>query len=140
MVWDCISVSSFRIIYFLTKSINAAVYQDVLDYFLIPYIEDKFGDNEFIFQHNLASLYAVKYTKEWFKEKRILVLYWPANSLDVNPIENPLEEIKKILSIKSLRITQVWALVSPEICRDWIDPFQEQIKKIANAIGVTTKY
>ena len=34
----------------LKRSINTAVSQDVLDHFLILYIEDKLEDNEFIAQ------------------------------------------------------------------------------------------
>ena len=40
----------------LKRSINIAVYQDVIDYFLLLYIEDTFGNNEFIFQRDLAPL------------------------------------------------------------------------------------
>ena len=49
MVWGYMSATDVRKICFLKRLINAAVYQDVLDHFLIPYIEDKFWDFEFIF-------------------------------------------------------------------------------------------
>lgn len=43
----------------------------LLDHFLIPYIEDKFADNEFMFQYELAPPHTVKSTKACFREKRI---------------------------------------------------------------------
>ena len=50
MVWGYISAAAgIRKISFLKRSINAAVYHDILDNFLILYIEDNFADNEFIF-------------------------------------------------------------------------------------------
>ena len=55
MVWGRMSPNGVGKIDFLKWSINAAVYQDVHDHFLIPYIENKFGDNELIFQHDLAN-------------------------------------------------------------------------------------
>ena len=62
-----------RKICFLKRLINVPVYQDVLDYFLILCK----GNNECIFQHDLASLHSAKSTKELFREK-IPVLDSPA--------------------------------------------------------------
>ena len=88
MVWGCMFATGVGKICFLKRLINAAIYHDALDYFLIIYIEDKFGNKEFIFQHDLAPPQTVKSTKEWFMEKKIPVLDWPTNSPDTNPIEN----------------------------------------------------
>ena len=54
------STTSIGKISFLKRSINVAVYQDVLDHFLIPYIED----NEFILQPDLASPRSEIYKKK----------------------------------------------------------------------------
>lgn len=57
-------VTCFRKICFLKRLFNnTAVYQDVLDYFFILYIENKFGDNEYIFQYYFAPFYAATSTK-----------------------------------------------------------------------------
>ena len=74
MAWGCMSATSVGNICFLRNLINGAVYQDVLDHFLVPYTEVKFGNNEFIFQHDLAPLHTAQSIKEWFREKRILFL------------------------------------------------------------------
>ena len=47
-------------------------------HFLFPYIKDKFWNSGFIFQHNLAPSYTIKFSKKWFREKRISVLDWAA--------------------------------------------------------------
>ena len=52
MAWGCMFATSIRKICFLYESINAAIYQDVLNHFLLPYIEDKFGYNKLIFEHD----------------------------------------------------------------------------------------
>ena len=48
LVWGCISVAEVDQLYFLKTTVYAAVYQDILDHFLIPYIEDKFEDGDFV--------------------------------------------------------------------------------------------
>ena len=50
MVLGYMSITTARKICFFKRSMNAAAYQDARDHFLIPFIENKFGDNELIFQ------------------------------------------------------------------------------------------
>ena len=88
IAWGRMSTVCVRKICFLKRLINAAVYREALDHFLIPYIKRKFGNNEFIFQHGLALLSTEESTKEWFREKTISVLDRPEDSLGANPKEN----------------------------------------------------
>ncbi len=47
-----------------------------------------YGDADFIFQQNLAPAHTAKGTKSWFNDHGVNGLVWPANSTDLNPIEN----------------------------------------------------
>ena len=81
----------------LEKIDNAAVYKDVLNHFLVPYIKDKFGDNEFIFQYDLTLLLK----KNSSGRRRYLFLIGQQIAqiqIFKKFMENPQEEI---LSIKS---------------------------------------
>ena len=66
-ICHCFGVASLPLV--LKRSTNVAV-----NYLVIPYIEEKFGDIEFIFQLDLAPLNTVKSTKQQFREKRIPIL------------------------------------------------------------------
>ncbi len=74
-------------LYFLRSKVNTAVYQDVLEHFMLPAADQLYGDADFIFQQDLAPAHSVKATSTWFKDHGIPVLNWPANTLDLNPID-----------------------------------------------------
>ncbi len=47
-----------------------------------------FKDTDFIFQQDLAPAHTAKSTKSWLNDHGVGVLDWPANSPDLNPIDN----------------------------------------------------
>ncbi len=73
---------------FSEVQVNTAVYQEVLEHFMLPAADQLYGDLDFIFQQDLAPAHSAKATSTWFKDHGIPVLNWPANSPDLNPIEN----------------------------------------------------
>ncbi len=59
-----------------------------LEHFMLPSADQLFKDADFIFQQDLAPARVAKSTKSWLNEHGVGVLDWPANSPDMNPIEN----------------------------------------------------
>ncbi len=59
-----------------------------LEHFMLPSADKLYGDADFIFQQDLAPAHTAKGTKSWFNDHGVTVLDWPANSPDLNPIEN----------------------------------------------------
>ena len=49
MVWGAMSSAGVSDLCFLKSSVNATVYQDILEYFMVPAADQLFGDNEFIY-------------------------------------------------------------------------------------------
>ncbi len=72
---------------FLKSTVNAAIYQEILEHFMLPSADKLYGDADFIFQQDLAPAHTAKGTKSWFNDHGVTVLDWPANSPDLNPIE-----------------------------------------------------
>uniref|UniRef100_A0A3Q2DHT3 Phosphatase tensin-type domain-containing protein n=1 Tax=Cyprinodon variegatus TaxID=28743 RepID=A0A3Q2DHT3_CYPVA len=62
---------------------------------MLPAADQLFGDADFIFQQDLAPAHSAKATSTWLKDHGIPVLNWPANSPDLNPIENLWGIVKK---------------------------------------------
>ncbi len=48
---------------FLKSTVNAAIYQEILEHFMLPSADKLYGDADFIFQQDLAPAHTVKGTK-----------------------------------------------------------------------------
>ncbi len=88
MIWAAMSSAGVGPLCFLKSTVNAAIYQDILEHFMLPSADKLHEDADFIFQQDLAPAHTAKGTKSWFNDHGVTVLDWPANSPDLNPIEN----------------------------------------------------
>ncbi len=88
MIWVAMSSAGVGPLCFLKSTVNTAIYQDILEHFMLPSADQLFKDAAFIFQQDLAPAHTAKGTKSMFKDHSVTVLDWPANSPDLNPIEN----------------------------------------------------
>ncbi len=73
---------------FLKTNVTAPVYQYIFEHFRLASADQLFKDADFIFQQDLAPAHTAKSTKSWLNDHGVGVLDWPANSQDLNPIEN----------------------------------------------------
>ncbi len=88
MIWAAMSSSGVGPLCFLKSTVNAAIYQDILEHFMLPSADKRYRDADFIFQQDLAPAHSAKGTKSWFNDHGFTVLDWPANSPDMNPVDN----------------------------------------------------
>ncbi len=88
MIWGAMSSAGVGPLCFLKANVTAPVYQEILEHFELPSADQLFKDADFIFQQNLAPAHTAKSTKSWLNDHGVGVLDWPANSPDLNPIEN----------------------------------------------------
>lgn len=67
MVWGAMSFAGVGPLCFLWSKFNTAVYQEVLDHFMLPAADQRqrYGDADFIFLHNLAPAHSAIYGLLW---------------------------------------------------------------------------
>uniref|UniRef100_A0A8C5FVX7 Transposase n=1 Tax=Gadus morhua TaxID=8049 RepID=A0A8C5FVX7_GADMO len=148
MVWGAMSSAAVGPLCFLRSRVNAAVYQEVLEHFMLPATDQLYGGDDFIFQHDLAPAHSAKSTSTWFKDHGIPLLDWPANSPDLNPIENLWGIVKRKMrdarpnNAEELKATikATWALITPEECNRLVDSMPRRIAAAIQAKGAATKY
>ncbi|XP_057203514.1 ER membrane protein complex subunit 8 isoform X3 [Triplophysa rosa] len=101
-----------------------------------------------LYHQDLAPAHSAKATSTWFKDHGIPVLNWPANSPDLNPIENLWGIVKRKMryarpnNAEELKATirATWALITPEQCHRLIDSMPRRIAAVIQAKGAPTKY
>ncbi len=107
-----------------------------------------FKDADLIFQQDLAPAHTAKSTKSWFNDHGVTVLDWPANSPDLNPIENLWGIVKRKMrdtrpnNADELKATvkETWASIPPQQCHKLITSMPRRIEAVIKAKGAPTKY
>uniref|UniRef100_A0A8C2CQ57 non-specific serine/threonine protein kinase n=1 Tax=Cyprinus carpio TaxID=7962 RepID=A0A8C2CQ57_CYPCA len=123
---------------FIKGRVNAASYQEILEHFMLPSAEKLYGDEDFVFQHDLAPAHSAKTTGKWFTDHGITVLNCPANSPDLNPIENLWDIVKRKLrdarpnTLDELKaaLEASWASITPQQCHRLIASMPRRIEPI----------
>ncbi len=143
MIWATMSSAGVGPLCFLKSTVNAAIYQDILEHFMLPSADKLYGDADFIFQQDLAPAHTAKGTKSWFNDHGVTVLDWPANSPDLNLMENLWvwsrgrwdTRPNKADDLKAA-IKATWASITPEQCHRLIASMPRRIDAIIHAKGV----
>ena len=116
---------------------------------LLPTIQEQFGDEQCLFQHDGAPCHMAKVKTKWFGEQNINILGpWPGNSPDLNPIENLWSILKRWVDkqkptnsdkLQTL-IMQEWAAISQDVAQNVIDSMPRRIAEVLKKKGKHCKY
>ena len=105
-----------------------------------------------MFQQDNDPKHSSNLATQWFQDNNIEVMVWPAQSPDLNPIENLWEELKKVLrkypkppkGVHELwdRVVEEWNKnkIPPKICQNLIESMPRRIEAVIKAKGGHTKY
>lgn len=127
--------------------ITAATYQE----HTIPVIDAYLREHpELIFMHDLAPAHNAKSTKADLTSRHIILLTWPANSPDLNPIEGLWQRIKEEIYKANPRLRgteelnnflyRVWSKQAHETICKLIDSMPQRIEAVIAAQGGHTKW
>jgi hypothetical protein len=134
-------------------TVNAEVYTELLQEFMLGSSTLCFKTKKFIFQQDNARPHTAKATKAWLAKHKIELLPWPANSPDMNPIEHMWWKIKSIIRAKPIasNVKELWKLCLEAIDWCWspegveyahklVDSMPERVAALVRARGGYTRY
>jgi transposase len=107
---------------------TADTYVGTLRHHLLPFIETL--PDELIYQLDNARIHTAKKTQEWFAQQAFIVMEWPPNAPDMNPIEHLCRCLKAALHRTYPDTVILWG--GPETVREVLE---ERLKEIWADLG-----
>ncbi|CAG8725798.1 2526_t:CDS:1, partial [Acaulospora colombiana] len=140
IVWGCMSMQGVGRMSNIDGIMYSEDYVDILDDKLLPTVTDHgLRRGGYIFQQDNDPKHTSRMAKEWFKDHRVTVLDWPANSPDLNPIEhlwvylkqqlNNYERFPTSMHELNQRIEAEWNKIPREECIKLIESLPRRIQQ-----------
>lgn len=147
MVWACFSFYGVGPIYRIKKIMDQHLYVQILEEIMLPYAEEEMP-LIWVFQQDNDPKHTSKLAKQWFLANRVNVMEWPAQSPDLNPIENLWCDVKKAVSCCKptnnndlwAAVQQSWMSISVERCENLVNSMQRRCAAVISNKGHATKY
>ncbi len=148
MIWAAMSSAGIGPLSFLKSTVNAAIYQEILEHLHASFCWQALWRCWFHFPAGLGTCPHCQGTKSWFNDHGVTVLDWPANSPDLNPIENLWSIVKRKMrdtrpnNADDMKATvkETWASIPPQQCHKLITSMPRWIEAVIKAKGAPTKY
>ena len=147
MVWGSISAEGVGPLVRLEGSVHAGVYKALVEEHVLPVLR-RAVNQPAIFQQDNAPCHKAKSVLDVFRREGVEVMDWPAQSPDLNPIEN----VWKILGQRSkarnpktteelwLALKKEWNLISVEEIQNLIASCSRRCQHVIKTKGLHTKY
>ncbi len=136
MIWTAMSSAGVGPLCFLKSTVNAAIYQEILEHFMLHALQLLTSFVEMLISFSSRTWHLP--TQRWFNDHGVTVLDGPANSPNLNPIENlsignPWGIVKREMIDTRLLSKQPGLLLHLSSATGWLPP--RRIDAVIHAKG-----
>ena len=86
-IWGCFSYYGVGPLFWIKENMNKEIYLNILQDVMLPFAEENLP-LIWVHQQDNDPKHTAKVVKNWFHNEKIRILKWPAQSPNINPIEN----------------------------------------------------
>ena len=173
MVWGCFSANKLGpLLTFSKGGINSADYITTFKTGLFPFIEYLNGlkqphndsivvatMGEYIFQQDNASIHTFAKTNYFFQSHCLIVMKWPSNSPDINPIEylwlalktwfykeweamcdSKVSKSENVLEMYAAMLKRIWVKDFEKITENLVESMSKHIEAVRKGTGGPSRY
>jgi hypothetical protein len=143
MVWGCFAYSGLGRLHRIQGIMKKEEYHAILQHQMFPSANALFGQNNWIFQQDNDPKHTVIINQAYLANRHVNVMDWPAQSPDLNPIENLWSELNRQLQDRACNtpdelfdvLKAGWEAIPQEYIQKLIDSMA-----VIRANGRATKY
>lgn len=147
MVWGMFSSEGVGPLVRIIGTVNANVYLNLVQQHVIPPLRAS-PNQPAIFMQDNAPCHTAKRVKDYFEQEDVEVMKWPAQSPDLNPIENLWKIIgdkvreRQPSTVTDLwtKIEQEWNKITPEFCKKLVRSCGRRCAEVIKNKGFNTSY
>jgi hypothetical protein len=149
-VWGCSSWNGLGPLVILDGNLNVEGYKDILTCCVLSVVEDQFGDDSCLYQHDNAPCHKARSVREWFVNNNVPEMDWPAQSRDLNPVEHLWDELECPLLYRTQHPTSLnalatalqeeWPAIPPETFRHLVESLPSKVRAVIKPKGGPIQY
>lgn len=147
MVWGAFSWHGVGPIVKIVGKMDQHQYRQILEQSMIPYAEEKLPI-QWVFMHDNDPKHTARTVKNFLVEESVDLLPWPAQSPDLNPIENLWNDVEAGVRLKNPKnllelweaIQSSWNSIPSSRCKALVESVPRRLEAVIKQKGYPTKY